>query len=165
MAIIKPHITKNPISYAKIKDIMLSANFKIVRYKYRTISLLEAETFYSEHKEKFFYNRLVTFMTSGPSALLILAKEKAISDWRTLMGPTKVFKAQFEAPQSIRGQFGLSDTRNATHGSDSEESVRREISIFFPEFDIDKWFQEEEPIFRENLLSFSRELFVHQPIK
>lgn len=50
------------------------------------------------------------------------------------MGPTKVFRAQFDAPTSIRSEFGLSDTRNATHGSDSEVSAEREIAIFFPDF-------------------------------
>nr|CAH7761486.1 unnamed protein product [Callosobruchus chinensis] len=73
-------------------------------------------------------------MTSGPCELMILTKENAIQEWRQLMGPTKVFKAQFDAPDSLRGQFGLSDTRNATHGSDSPESAMKEIEIFFPEF-------------------------------
>lgn len=47
----------------------------------------------------------------------ILAREDAISHWRELMGPTKVFRARFNSPASIRGQFGLTDTRNTTHGS------------------------------------------------
>lgn len=49
--------------------------------------------------------------------MLILAKENAIQDWRKLIGPTKVFKTQYDEPNSIRGKFGLSDTRNAVHGS------------------------------------------------
>ncbi|KAJ8972371.1 hypothetical protein NQ317_018484 [Molorchus minor] len=105
------------------------------------MKLHEAEEFYSEHRHKFFYDRLVSFMMSGPSDMYILAKENAIRDWRTLMGPTKVYKAQFEAPETIRGKYGLSDTRNATHGSDSPESARREIQIFFPDFNIDSWYQ------------------------
>ena len=47
----------------------------------------------------------------------ILARHDAINVWRKLMGPTKVYRAQFTAPDSIRGRFGLSDTRNAVHGS------------------------------------------------
>lgn len=54
---------------------------------------------------------------SGPSDILIMARPNAIQHWRNLMGPTQFFRAQFEAPESIRAQFGLSDTRNATHGS------------------------------------------------
>lgn len=50
------------------------------------------------------------------------------------MGPTKVFKSMFSHPNSIRGLFGLTDTRNACHGSDSPESVTREINIIFPDF-------------------------------
>lgn len=136
LVILKPHITKNPIQYEKIIEQISSANFNILRAERKTISLSNAENFYNEHKTKFFYNRLITFMTSGPSEILILAKYNAISEWRKLMGPTKVFRAQFDAPDSIRSQFGLSDTRNATHGSDSEDSARREIAIFFPDFDI-----------------------------
>lgn len=70
---------------------------------------------------------------------MILAGDNAISKWRTLLGPTKVFKAIFTHPESIRGQFGLSDTRNACHGSDSMQSAKREIELFFPKFDVDRW--------------------------
>ncbi|KYB26165.1 hypothetical protein TcasGA2_TC034003 [Tribolium castaneum] len=118
-AILKPHVIKQPLAVEKIRNIILTSNFKVVKSKRHTIQLHEAESFYHEHKTKFFYKRLVTFMTSGPSDFYILAREDAIKTWRQLMGPTKVFKTQFEAPDSIRGQFGLSDTRNATHGSGS----------------------------------------------
>lgn len=77
----------------------------------------KAHEFYDEHKGKFFFNRLVTFMTSGPSILHILARENAIQTWRAMMGPTKVFKTVHSHPDTIRGLYGLSDTRNATHGS------------------------------------------------
>lgn len=56
-------------------------------------------------------------MCSGPSDIHILADYDAIIKWRQLMGPTKVYQAQYIAPDTIRGMFGLSDTRNATHGS------------------------------------------------
>ncbi|XP_050301666.1 nucleoside diphosphate kinase 6-like [Anthonomus grandis grandis] len=135
LAIIKPHIVKNPVSLDGIRNLIFGANFKIVKSQRTWISSKQAEYFYEEHKGKFFYNRLVTFMTSGESDLYVLAKENAIRDWRLLMGPTKVFKAQFEAPETIRGRFGLSDTRNATHGSDSPESALREIGIFFKDLD------------------------------
>ncbi|KAG5894613.1 hypothetical protein JTB14_026144 [Gonioctena quinquepunctata] len=148
LAIIKPHAFKNPVSYQRIKDLIVKSNFKIICSKRKIISSCEAEHFYFEHKQKFFYNRLITSMTSGPCYISILAKENAIQDWRLIMGPTKVFKAQFEAPNSIRGQFGLSDTRNATHGSDSEESAKREIEIFFPDFDVEKWYKERKIDFR-----------------
>ncbi|KAJ3645017.1 hypothetical protein Zmor_022710 [Zophobas morio] len=164
-AIIKPHVVKQPLVLETIRDMILTSNFKVVKTRRHAFTLKEAELFYEEHRNKFFYNRLVTFMTSGPSDFYILARDDAIKEWRKLMGPTKVFKTQFEAPDSIRGQFGLSDTRNATHGSDSPESVRKEVGLFFPHFDIENWYQEEEPKFRANQLEFIREFFIHKVIE
>lgn len=63
LAIIKPHVIKNPIALSAIQKLILNSNFKIVKSKRKLISLEEAELFYEEHKHKFFYNRLVTFMT------------------------------------------------------------------------------------------------------
>jgi len=97
-------------------------------------SIDEAETFYGEHRGRFFYPRLVAFMTSGPLIALVLEREDAISTWRKLMGPTHCLRAKSEAPNSIRGRFASSDTRNVTHGSDSEENARKEIEFFFPGF-------------------------------
>lgn len=161
LAIIKPHIIKNPFSLDGIRNHIISSKFKIIKSKRKYITLKEAEHFYEEHKHKFFYNRLVTFMTSGESDLYILAKENAIKDWRALMGPTKVYKAQFEASNSIRGKYGLTDTRNATHGSDSPETAKREIELFFPEFDYEKWFRDEQFQFLKNDIKFDKENFVH----
>ncbi|XP_076272036.1 nucleoside diphosphate kinase 6-like [Rhynchophorus ferrugineus] len=160
LAIIKPHVIKNPFSLEAIRNIIVSSNFKVVKSKRKHITPHEAEMFYEEHMHKFFYNRLITFMTSGPSDVYILAKENAIKDWRTLMGPTKVYKAQFEARESIRGKYGFTDTRNATHGSDSPETAKREIGIFFPEFDYEGWFKTEEPKFHHNL-KLDKMNFVH----
>lgn len=101
----------------KIREIILDNDFKVVRTRRTTIKAEEAEDFYKEHKEKFFYNRLITFMCSGPSDVHILARSNAISKWRQLLGPTKVYQAQYSAPDTIRGMFGLSDTRNAAHGA------------------------------------------------
>ncbi|XP_029814023.1 LOW QUALITY PROTEIN: nucleoside diphosphate kinase 6, partial [Manacus vitellinus] len=71
---------------------------------------------------------------SGPMWAYILAHENAVPRWRSLMGPTKVFRARHSDPDSIRGAYGLTDTRNTTHGSDSPASASREIAFFFPEF-------------------------------
>merc|ERR1711976_1016628 len=62
------------------------------------------------------------------------------------MGPTKVFKTRYDQPDSIRGKFGLTDTRNSSHGSDSEETARAEINFFFPEFNIDEFYQSGQDI-------------------
>uniref|UniRef100_A0A663M237 Nucleoside diphosphate kinase n=1 Tax=Athene cunicularia TaxID=194338 RepID=A0A663M237_ATHCN len=84
----------------------------------------------------------------GPMWAYILAHENAVPLWRSLMGPTKVFRARNNVPDSIRGAYGLTDTRNTTHGSDSPASASREIAFFFPEFNEQLWYQQEEPRLR-----------------
>ncbi|XP_015514458.1 nucleoside diphosphate kinase 6-like isoform X1 [Neodiprion virginianus] len=161
LAILKPHVVKSPFVLQKIRDLIIDEGFKVVRSRRTIITPMEAESFYADHKEKFFYNRLMTFMCSGPSDIHILTAHDAIAKWRTLMGPTKVYQAQFHAPHTIRGMYGLSDTRNATHGSDSPESSKREIAIFFKEFNIEHWFKNEEIFYNSGNLKFDPSLFIH----
>jgi len=157
----KPHVVSCPFSLLDIRRTILDNGFYVVRSVRQTMKLEQAERFYNEHKTKFFYNRLITFMTSGPSESYILAREDAISVWRRLMGPTKVFKAQMSDPDTIRAQHGLTDTRNATHGSDSDESVRREVNIMIPQFCFENWRQIEEPLFRNEKVHFNEKQFIH----
>lgn len=77
------------------------------------------------------------------------------------MGPTKVYQAQYVAPNTIRGMFGLSDTRNATHGSDSADSAKREMMIFFNNFDTRDWYENEELFYNLGRLDFDPISFVH----
>ena len=139
LAILKPDLVQHPPNLQKVRQMIVDEKFLIVRSKYLSLSRSRAEDFYAEHKGKFFYNRLVTYMSSGKCQPLILARDGAIGHWRQLMGPTKVFSTRFTQPASIRGQFGLTDTRNSGHGSDSEENAAREIQFFFPEFDVQEW--------------------------
>lgn len=89
------------------------------------------------------FNTVILAYFSGPLEAVILShKDNAISRWRELMGPTKVFKAIYTHPDSIRGQFGLTDTRNACHGSDSPESVQREVNIIFPELNLTELYRD-----------------------
>eukprot|EP00096_Caligus_rogercresseyi_P010551 TRINITY_DN389_c0_g1_i1.p1 TRINITY_DN389_c0_g1~~TRINITY_DN389_c0_g1_i1.p1 ORF type:complete len:116 (-),score=29.90 TRINITY_DN389_c0_g1_i1:85-432(-) len=110
--------------------------------------------------ESYFYNRLVTFMSSGPSCVSVLAHPEgdAIGKWREIMGPTKVLKTKFQSPYSIRGSFGLTDTRNGVHGSDSPENARKEILFFFPDFEFEKAAQMIE---KRKELRLDVESFVH----
>ena len=156
LAILKPDVTAHPHVVHKIKEAILERGFYIVRSKRLHLTRARAADFYKEHEGRFFHNRLVTFMSSGPISTHILARENAIGEWRKLMGPTKVFKTIHEDPGSLRGQFGLTDTRNSTHGSDSDESARREIGFFFPEFNIDDWYKQSE-------MSFSRGDVIYDP--
>uniref|UniRef100_A0A336LSV1 Nucleoside diphosphate kinase n=1 Tax=Culicoides sonorensis TaxID=179676 RepID=A0A336LSV1_CULSO len=134
LAIIKPHVLKNPFALNAIKQIIEENNFAIRIQKKIQIDQKLAEKFYGEHKGRFFYKRLISFMCSSPSEVLVLERVDAINKWRELLGPTKVFKAVYSHPDSIRALYGLSDTRNACHGSDSLDSALKEIRIFFPTF-------------------------------
>ncbi|XP_022662295.1 nucleoside diphosphate kinase 6-like [Varroa jacobsoni] len=134
LAIIKPDVCACPPKLARIRELINENGFKVLAEQYRRYTIKEMETFYEEHAGKFFFNRLTTYMSSGPVLVWILHQgETTIPNWRALLGPTKVFKAVFEDPDSLRGQFGLTDTRNAAHGSNSPDNVRREVHFFFPD--------------------------------
>lgn len=83
---------------------------------------------------------------SGPIDVYILAGDNVINRWRALLGPTRVYKTVYSHPESIRSLYGLSDTRNVCHGSDSEESAKREIGIFFSNFNVDRWLEEHKKL-------------------
>src|ERR687887_421971 len=89
-----------------------------------------AERHYAEHTEKPFFGELVEFITSAPTLALVLEGESAISVVRTTMGATNPTDA---APGSIRGDLALAMPDNLVHGSDSPESARREIELWFPD--------------------------------
>ena len=88
-----------------------------------------AERHYQEHAEKPFFGELVDFITSGDVVVARVSGPEAISALRNLMGATDPVKA---APGTIRGDFGLVITENLVHGSDSAESAKRELDLFFP---------------------------------
>ena len=161
LAILKPDVTAHPHVIHHIKEAILKQGFYFVRSKRLHLTRARASEFYKEHEGRFFHNRLVTFMSSGPISTHILARENAIVEWRKLMGPTKVFKTIHEDPESLRGQFGLTDTRNSTHGSDSDSSAHREMGFFFPEFDTDDWYCKYEGIFSRGDVVFDPKHEIH----
>jgi nucleoside-diphosphate kinase len=89
-----------------------------------------AERHYAEHREKPFFGELVEFITSAPTLALVLEGDGAIATVRTTMGATNPADA---TPGSIRGDLALSMPDNLVHGSDSPESARREIDLWFPD--------------------------------
>jgi nucleoside-diphosphate kinase len=126
---IKPNaVRKNQIG--RILTMMEEDGLKVVGAKLKHLSRQEAEGFYAEHRERPFFNSLVTFMTSGPTVLLVLEGAGAVEKYRKLMGATDPAKA---APQTIRKVFGESLEANSVHGSDSPASAEREVKYFFPE--------------------------------
>ena len=87
-----------------------------------------AERHYGEHREKPFFGELVDFITSGDVVVARVVGEQAVPVVRTLMGPTDPASAP---PGTIRGDFGVLITENLVHGSDSPESAKRELDLFF----------------------------------
>ena len=92
-----------------------------------------AEGFYAEHKGKPFFDKLITFMTSGPVIVQVLSGENAIKTNRELMGNTNPEEA---ASGTIRSDFAESIDANAVHGSDSNENAKKEIAFFFSESEL-----------------------------
>lgn len=87
-----------------------------------------ADRHYEEHRDKAFFAELTDFITSGDVVVARVSGEQAIGVVRALMGPTD----PAEAPQgTIRGDYGLIITENLVHGSDSPESAKRELDLFF----------------------------------
>ncbi len=101
---------------------------RIVGAKLMTLTPEIAARHYEPHVGKPFYKGLVRFMTSSPVFVLALRGVGAVEICRKLMGATFGSKA---APGTIRGDFGVSNSFNLVHGSDSPESARRELAIFF----------------------------------
>jgi nucleoside-diphosphate kinase len=106
---------------------------RVVALRSLRLSKTQAEGFYYVHKERPFFSDLVAFMTEGPIVAMVLEGDNAIKRWRDIMGPTNAS----EAPNTtLRGQFGTNIERNATHGSDAEETAAFEVGYFFSGLDL-----------------------------
>lgn len=128
---IKPDAVANG-HIGAIIDQITKAGFKIIAMKYTSLSPEMAGKFYDIHRERPFFKDLVGFMSSGPIVAIILEKENAIEDFRTLIGATDPQKA---APGTIRNLFAKSIDANAVHGSDSDENAQIEGNFFFSAFE------------------------------
>jgi nucleoside-diphosphate kinase len=96
----------------------------------RTLTPEVADQHYAEHVTQAFYPPLKEFMTGGPLVALVLAGDKAIEVVRALTGATD---GRAAAPGTIRGDLSLSNRENLVHASDSVDSAKREIALWFPE--------------------------------
>ncbi len=126
-SIIKP----NAIRTGKTGPILAMINeggFEIAAMRMVKLTLPQAESFYSVHKGKPFYEGLVEFMTSGPVIVMILRHADAVEAFRKLIGATDPAKAE---PGTIRKTFAVSTQMNAVHGSDSYENAIKEANFFF----------------------------------
>jgi len=113
-----------------------SKGLQVAGMKFMKISAELAAKHYEAHKGKPFYEPLVRFMTSSPVVVIALEGKDAIAICRSMMGATFGSKA---APGTIRGDYGVSNSFNLIHGSDSTESATRELSLFFKPEELIDW--------------------------
>lgn len=108
---------------------MIEANgFRIVALKKVQLNIERAGMFYKVHKERPFYGELVKYMSSGPIVAAILEKENAVADFRALIGATDPAEAD---EGTVRKLFAESKSKNAVHGSDSDENAQIESDFYF----------------------------------
>ncbi|MCY3976421.1 MAG: nucleoside-diphosphate kinase [Thaumarchaeota archaeon] len=125
--IIKPDAVKRRLVGEIIKRFE-NKNFKIIKLKMFAFTNDVAKEFYSIHKEKSFFNELISFITSGAAVAVIIEGDHAIQTTRIMVGSTKSFDA---SPGSIRGDYSLGITSNIIHASDSKQSFEIESNIIF----------------------------------
>tara|TARA_B110000238_G_scaffold55816_1_gene61004 strand:+ start:1241 stop:1645 length:405 start_codon:yes stop_codon:yes gene_type:complete len=127
LSIIKPDAVKKNV-IGEIYSRFEKADLKIVQAQMISLTREEAEGFYEVHKERPFFNDLVSFMISGPVMIQVLEGESALLKNRELMGATNPKEAEVG---TIRADFADSIDANAVHGSDSLENAAIEIDYFF----------------------------------
>jgi nucleoside-diphosphate kinase len=103
-----------------------ATGFRIVAMKMTQMTMDDARAFYAVHKERPFFNDLVTYMTRGPIVAAILEKDNAVDDFRALIGATNPQEA---AEGTIRKMYAASMGENAVHGSDSDENAAIESAF------------------------------------
>jgi nucleoside-diphosphate kinase len=126
-SIIKPDATRRNLT-GKINAVFEANGLAIVAQKRIQMTRAQAEAFYGVHRERPFFNDLVSFMISGPVVVQVLEGENAVARNRELMGATNPANA---AEGTIRKLFAESIEANSVHGSDSAENAAIEIAYFF----------------------------------
>jgi len=114
---------------------------KICAMKMMRIPRELSERHYAEHKGKPFFEPLLSYITSGPVVCMVIEGENAVAVVRTMMGKTN---PQDAAPGTIRADFAQVTGRNIVHGSDSSESAKREIQLFFNDYEIQRYDKTDE---------------------
>ncbi len=127
LSIIKPDATARNIT-GSINAAIEKAGLRIVAQKRVRWTLVQAQQFYAEHKERPFYAELCAFMSSGPVVVQVLEGAGAVAKYRKVMGATDPVEAK---KGTIRKRFARSKPENSVHGSDSLASAAREIALNF----------------------------------
>lgn len=124
---VKPHaVAENQVG--GIVKMIEEGGFRIVAMKKTQLTAAQAGKFYEVHEGRPFYGELCEMMSAGPIVAMILEKDNAVADFRTLIGSTDPAEA---ADGTIRKAFAKSKGENAVHGSDSDENAEIESSFFF----------------------------------
>src|SRR5580698_9646852 len=126
-SIIKPDAVKLG-NAGKILVVLEGAGFRVKALRMLKLSKSQAEGFYAVHRERPFFNGLVTFMTEGPIIVMALERENAVKGLREVMGATNPANA---AEGTIRRRFAANIERNCIHGSDAPETAEVELRFFF----------------------------------
>ncbi len=127
LTILKPDCVRKQLIGAVI-DKIERAGFRVVAMKKTKLTAETAGEFYAVHRERPFYGELVEFMSSGPCVPMILEKDNAVEDFRTLIGATDPAEA---AEGTIRNLYADSKGENIIHGSDSADNAQIEAGFFF----------------------------------
>ncbi len=128
-SMIKPDAVKDK-HIGAIINMIEQAGFRIRAMRLVLLTPQTARTFYQVHKERPFYEQMCQAMSTGPVVAMVLEKENAVTDFRTLIGATDPAQATVG---TIREKFGKSIEANAVHGSDADETAEQEAKFFFPE--------------------------------
>ena len=132
LSIIKPDATSRNIT-GKINSMIERSGLNIIAQKRIKLTKDTASRFYDVHKDRPFFQDLVSFMVSGPVVVQVLQGENAVALYRQVMGATNPEEAE---EGSIRKECALSIEANSVHGSDSIDNAKKEISFFFSETEL-----------------------------
>ena len=132
LSIIKPDATSRNVT-GQINSLIEKSGLSIIGQKRIKLTKEIASNFYEVHKDKPFFQDLVSFMVSGPVIVQVLQGNNAVALYRKVMGATNPKEAEVG---TIRKEFALSIEANSVHGSDSIENAKKEISFFFSETEI-----------------------------
>ena len=125
---IKPDAVERGL-IGKILNDISEAGFEIISLKLTHLSIDDAKSFYSVHKDRPFFSDLTQYMSRSPIVAAVLKKENAVSEFRNLIGDTDPENAK---EGTIRAKYAISKGENSVHGSDSNENAEIESAFHFP---------------------------------
>ena len=125
---IKPDAVERGL-IGKILNDISEAGFEIISLKLTHLSIDDAKSFYSVHKDRPFFNDLTQYMSRSPIVAAVLKKESAVSEFRNLIGDTDPKNAK---DGTLRAKYAISKGENSIHGSDSDENAEIESTFHFP---------------------------------